>query len=336
MDSSYGCGETWLLVGVITPFIVSMPTIAAIALLLTTIKKFNLCCSDSCYASNEKTSVLMHIRLLCTITVILFIVLMVIVGVLVTSLLYCPSQVTTNSIYTNTGYYLVALLGIPYVLLIFLFANKSFYAFDGTVYQISIKIKFAIYLICFIQSIFYGTNIVFVIIHSYTFQASNNETFHDMYNGRFLILLSFSNVLFGIGYAILVQTFIKQIRLCSKELFRNNTKKQNELFNVAIKQFVCVVIAVLSTIASLITHIIIQYTFEAHSYTKGMSLCFGYFVTNCDFLTNILCLVFQYSQFETWYYRTMCCKYFDTLIKKCYNYHNNLNLSIESTVASET
>ena len=101
------------------------------------------------------------------------------------------------------------------------------------------------------------------------------------------------------------------MRLCSTSLFNKDTFKQEQIFNVAIRLFVCCSLAVCSTIFGIIV-ILISMNIPGYNWPLFLVLS----ITQIDHVVNSLCLMFTWPFFIKYYKKCIICKICHKLVEK--------------------
>ena len=202
--------------------------------------------------------------------------------------------------------------GVPYALLFFQFGNRLYLAFHDSMFEVSKKIVYVIYFIFLIQLILITiSNVAFI-----WYCTDVDKTLTNLFS----ILVTASVILYIIGYAILLHTFHRQILICATTLFINKNNKiiKNKLIDLAIKQFVCVTIASVTSAINVMSEVGKNSYYIENDTLRYIVFGIRLIIANGDFLCNIVCLLLQYSVFDQWYLKLFCCKHCDLCVRKQY------------------
>ena len=105
----------------------------------------------------------------------------------------------------------------------------------------------------------------------------------------------------------MLRTFYNKILTCSKTLFNNDKQVKEKMMNVVIKQFVCVLNTIFTSLILVAGYLCIYYTSTGKYNSVRMTIA-GIVVIyrSFDQLFNRICLILQYEVFGQWYSKLVC------------------------------
>ena len=196
-----------------------------------------------------------------------------------------------------------------------LFGIKLIYSFNNSIVQIS-KCN---------QNTFYAS-VVLGWISYFTVQIICYIFIYKLGYWFLLQFITAYGVLFYlITFIMLLKMFYIQIKTCANILFDNDSLAQKHLFDMAVRQMTCCILALFTTVINGVIYGVLIATpwWQFHIIPS-----------NADTTLNIICLIFQYSFCEDKYYKF--CNKFDLLFKYCFRQSSNAALDVFQILSSRS
>lgn len=303
-DTGFGCGESpWLFVIMINIFI-CIVLILIVRTFVVSVKKFIF--NRPVLEKGEIVDV--RLKLLCVVTLFLYVSESIAIAIALNIGLICPSQAKYTGSYVAMVKSVVYLYPLPLALQYLIFAIRFIMAFENSILFINHITKYTMYFLSFLQLLVYFIFILVTILIPLDY--ADFQTFFKIIGPIFVFIYISS-------FILLLKTFQKQIRLCLQTVFADSVELQLELINLAIKQLCCVIVSLLSTLTLCILFIcVINVLHEVGSDALEAGYGFLLPLNNVDVLINMNCLVLQWLYFDKLYHKW--CNKCDNCVKKIY------------------
>lgn len=200
---------------------------------------------------------------------------------------------------------------IPVLLLYFCFAKRLIDAFKNSIFAISQRLQIILHCVFYLETFIYILIAILTITHRALGDADvmPRLTFVAYMISNILVLIW--GIVYVIGFILILYLFFEQLSRCAASLFQGNQETQLKLFDVAMKQLVCCLFAILSSLlggAFMIALILSSTTFKFAEYLNlNYILAFCYTFLSVDAGINSLCLMLQWP-FSQRLYDKLCTK----------------------------
>ena len=305
--SIHSCGQVPLFYTVCVIVFVILALLCSLVVFITSVYKFLLGPSEKF----AKTKSWVKALVLCTLLFFMIFTIPLLLPLYVS--LNCPSTAKESKIYHIgvTTYFLFG--GVPYILSYYIFITRLVISFKDSVIPISNFSKFLLHGLIFILILYYTCSNIIIIQFYLNFNTYAISESYIMYAVPVFVLI------YVICYVTLLTVFIKQIRLCSHVLFKNNEEQRIMLFNMATKCLTCVLCAIGTTVSTTMIFAIVMNVNNniiENETTSQIIWCLLMALMFVEVLLNMMSIILQFSHFENIYDKYFkCC---DQCIKSCF------------------
>ena len=161
--------------------------------------------------------------------------------------------------------------------------------------------------------------------------GDSNSKLKSIFHITANIVLLLSGSVYAVSFLFILYLFFTKLRLCAATLFKHNKETQENVFDLAMKQLVCCISAILSTTVCGIMLIIwmLAETILNEYLNVNYTLAICYTLVGIDSAINSLCLILQWPFSETLYYK-LCNKSHQCMEKFCFKNKLTLLRNVDS------
>ena len=235
----------------------------------------------------------------------------------------CPSKATESLLYQICVKFMQYTYFLPLALSYVLFMLRIKGIFKDSIIELSVCQTRMFYFLSFaLMTIFPIGDLFGTVLFGF---GSFGQVSPPM---SFYVTLGVWIVTYVISFIYTLVILSRQLKFCQTKIFYNDEAKRAKLFHFSTKLLVCVFIAMSSTLVTGSSYGVVKNIDEKGTY----GILVIYLLNSIDFLTNCICLIMQWSKFDSIYVKY--CFICDNCVKKFYKYSKKRQFSVDSVAGA--